>query len=123
MEIHVIKTEEDYENAISIIDTLIDAPTGSPESEKLELISILVEDYENKHYKIEPPDPIDAIKQRAKQLGLTRKDLEKSIGSKSKVSEVLSKKRTLTLPMIRRLNKNLHIPAEVLIKETTKKIA
>ena len=123
MELHIIKTEEDYNKAMNIIDSLIDSPVGSEEAERLELLSILVEDYENKHYKIEAPDPIEAIKQRAEQLGLTRKDLERSIGSRGRVSEILNKKRKLTLSMIKRLNKNLHIPADILIKDTTKKTA
>ena len=123
MEIHTIKTEEDYEKALSVIDMLLSASSGSEEAERLELVSILVEDYENKHYKIDTPDPIEAVKQRAEQLGLTRKDLEKSIGSRSRVSEVLNGKRTLTLAMIRKLNRNLNIPAEVLIQDFKKKTA
>ena len=123
MDVKVIKTEEDYNKAMNIIDSLIDSPVGSEEAERLELLSILVEDYENKHYKIEAPDPIEAIKQRAEQLGLTRKDLERSIGSRGRVSEILNKKRKLTLSMIKRLNKNLNIPADILIKDTTKKTA
>lgn len=123
MELHVIKTEEDYKDALFIIDQLIDSPAGSKESERLELLAILVEDYENKYYKIDAPDPIEAIKQRAQQLGLTRKDLEKSIGSRGRVSEILNKKRNLTLAMIRKLNKNLNISADVLIKDTKKKTA
>jgi HTH-type transcriptional regulator / antitoxin HigA len=123
MEIHTIKTEEDYKNVMNIVDSLIDSPVGSEEADKLEVLSILLEDYEHKHYKIGVPDPIAAIKQRAEQLGLTRKDLEKSIGSRSRVSEVLNHKRTLTLAMIRKLNKNLNIPADILIKDTRKKTA
>ena len=123
MEIHTIKTEKDYEKALSVIDMLLSAPSGSEEAERLELVSILVEDYENKHYKIDIPDPIEAVKQRAEQLGLTRKDLEKSIGSRSRVSEVLNRKRTLTLAMIKKLNRNLNIPAEVLIQDFKKKTA
>jgi len=123
MDLHTIKTEENYNNAMNMIDVLIDSPVGSEESEKLELLSILVEDYESRHYKIDIPDPIEAIKQRVEQLGLTRKDLEKSIGSRARVSEILNKKRNLTLPMIRKLNKSLNIPADILIKETRRKIA
>ena len=123
MEIHTIKTEEDYEKALSVIDTLLGAPSCSEEAERLELVSILVEDYENKHYKIDTPDPIEAVKQRVEQLGLTRKDLEKSIGSRSRVSEVLNRKRTLTLAMIKKLNRDLNIPAEILIQDFKKKTA
>ena len=123
MELHTIKTEEDYKDAMSMIDSPINTPVGSKDAERLELLSILVEDYENKYYKIDTPDPIEAIKQRAEQLGLTRKDLEKSIGSRGRVSETLNKKRKLTLSMIRKLNKNLNIPADILIKDTIKKTA
>ena len=123
MEIHTIKTEEDYKKALNVIDILLSAPSDSEEAERLELVSILVEDYENKHYKIDAPDPIEAVKQRVEQLGLTRKDLEKSIGSRGRVSEVLNGQRALTLAMIRKLNKNLNIPAEVLIQDFKKKTA
>lgn len=123
MDLHTIKTEKDYQNTLGIIDNLLDALSGSEELEHLELLSILVEDYENKYHKIDAPDPIAAIQQRAEHLGLTRKDLEKSIGSRSRVSEVLNKKRSLTLSMIRKLNKNLNIPADILIQEEKKKIA
>jgi len=121
MDLHTIKTEKDYKNTLGIIDTLLDALSGSEELEHLELLSILVADYENKYHKIDAPDPIAAIQQRAEHLGLTRKDLEKSIGSRSRVSEVLNKKRSLTLSMIRKLNKNLNIPADILIQEEKKK--
>jgi|TARA_B110000914_G_C15141380_1_gene299630 HTH-type transcriptional regulator/antitoxin HigA len=123
MDLHTIKTEKDYQNALGIIDDLLEALSGSEELEYLELLSILVEDYENKYHKIDAPDPIAAIQQRAEHLGLTRKDLEKSIGSRSRVSEVLNKKRSLTLSMIRKLNKNLNIPADILIQEEKQKIA
>lgn len=123
MQIHVIKSEQDYEEAMNIIGTLLTVPEGSKEAEYLELLSILVEDYESKYYKIEDPDPISAIKFRIEQLGLTRKDLEKSIGSRSRVSEILNRKRNLTLPMIRKLHKNLNIPAEILINDTKRKLA
>ena len=117
MQLHTIKNEKDYQVALNAIDNLLDAPSGSEALEQLELLSILVEDYENKHYPITAPDPIAAIKQRVEQLGLSRKDLEKSIGSRSRVSEILNKKRSLTLPMIRKLTKDLNIPADVLIQE------
>ena len=123
MELHTIKTEEEYNGAMAIIDSLINAPENSEDSEKLELFSILVEDYENKYYKMDMPDPIEAIKQRVEQLGLTRKDLEQSLGSRARVSEILNKKRNLTLLMIRKLSKNLNIPADILIKETKREVA
>ena len=123
MEIHTIKSENDYNIAMEMIDQLLESPVGSESAEKLEILSILVEDYENKNFKIDIPDPISAIKQRASDLGLTNKDLEKSIGSRARISEIFNKKRNLTLPMIRRLHKNLNIPAEILISDTKKKSA
>ena len=123
MKLHIIKSEKDYEKALKVIDTLLHAPENSEKAEELEILSILVEDYENKHHKIEAPDPIDAINFRLEQLGLTRKDLEKSIGSRGRISDILNKKRNLTLPMIRKLHKNLNIPADILISESKKKSA
>lgn len=123
MEINIIKTEKEYEEALKELDNLLYAKENSSEVEKLEILSILVENYENKHYKIEAPDPIEAINFRIEQLGLSRKDLEKSIGSRSKVSEILNKRRPLTLSMIRKLHKNLNIPADILIQEIHKKRA
>ncbi|CEO16648.1 helix-turn-helix protein [Rickettsia monacensis] len=117
MEINIIKTEKEYKEALKELDNLLYAKENSSKAEKLEILSILVEDYENKHYKIEAPDPIEAINFRIEQLGLSRKDLEKSIGSRSKVSEILNKRRPLTLSMIRKLHKNLNIPADILIQE------
>ena len=123
MEIHTIKTEQEYENALQIIDQLLDAAENSERAEQLEILSILVEDYENKHYKMELPDPIAAINFRLEQLGLSRKDLEESIGSRGRISEILNRKRNLTLPMIRKLHKYLNIPADILILDTKKKTA
>lgn len=123
MEINIIKTEKEYQNILKEIDKLLDAEENSTAAEKLEILSLLIEDYENKHYKIEIPDPVEAINFRMEQLNLSRKDLEKSIGSRSRVSEILTKKRNLTLPMIRKLHENLHIPADILIQESKKKIA
>jgi HTH-type transcriptional regulator/antitoxin HigA len=123
MEAHIIKSEKDYQEVLKEIDKLLNAPENSKEAENLEILSILVEDYENKHYQIEAPDPIDAINSRVDQLGLTRKDLEKSIGSRGRVSDILGKKRNLTLAMIRRLHKHLNIPADILISESKKKSA
>lgn len=123
MEAHIIKSEKDYQEVLQEIDKLLNAPENSKEAENLEILSILVEDYENKHYQIGAPDPIDAINSRVEQLGLTRKDLEKSIGSRGRVSDILGKKRNLTLAMIRRLHKHLNIPADILISESKKKSA
>ena len=123
MEINMIKTEKDCERALEKIDILLNADETLENLEQLEILSILVEDYENKHYRIEAPDPIAAIKFRMEQLGLSRKDLEESIGSRGRIAEVLSRKRNLTLPMIRKLHKNLGIPTDILINETRKKSA
>lgn len=112
-----IKTEKDYNSAISYLNSIIDAPEDSPEGEIKEILTVLIEKYEEDHYPISPPHSIDAIKFRMEQAGLSRNDLIPYIGSRSKVSEVLSGKRDLTLKMIRALNKHLGIPAESLIKE------
>ena len=120
MEISTIKTEKEYEAALKEIGMLMEAPENSEESEKLELLSILVENYENINHPIDIPDPIEAIKFRMDQIGMTKKDLEPSIGSRGRISEILSKKRSLTLPMIRKLNRLLNIPAEILIQDPKK---
>ncbi len=113
----LIKTEEDYEKALSRIEEVMDAKSGTPEMDELELLTALVEMYEDQYYPISHPDPVEAIKFRMEQLGMTRKDMVPYIGTKSKVSEVLNGKRPLTLAMMRSLNKNLGISAEVLLKE------
>ena len=112
----LIKNEEDYENALSRIEALMEARPGTTEMDELELLTALVEMYEDRHYPISPPDPVVAIKFRMEQLGMTQKDMVPYIGTKSKVSEVLNGKRSLTLAMMRSLNKNLGISAEVLLK-------
>ncbi len=120
--IRPIRTEADYDTALERIEVLMDEASNDDRSQdELEVLSTLIEAYEAKHYPIDLPDPIDAIKFRMEQEGLSQKDLEPFIGSRSKVSEVLSRKRSLTLAMIRALNKHLGIPAEVLIgKENSK---
>ena len=114
----VIKTEDEYEAALNRIEALMDAEPGSPEEEELELLALLVENYEEEHDPIDLPDPVEAIKFRMEQEGLEQKDLIKYIGSQSKVSEVLNHKRRLSLTMIRALYHGLGIPAEVLLKES-----
>lgn len=116
----IIKSEDDYNIALNRIEEIFDAKPGSPEFDEMELLVKLVEIYEDEKYPISAPDPISAIKFRMEQQGLKNKDLIPYIGSKSKVSEVLSGKRALSLNMIRKLNEGLGIPAEVLIKETGK---
>ncbi len=110
-----IKTEADYDAVLERIETLWGSDEDTPEGDELEVLVTLIEAYEAKHHPIPAPDPIEAIKFRMEQQGLTRKDLEPLLGHRGRVSEILSGKRSLTLTMIRRLNKELHIPAEVLI--------
>lgn len=113
----ILKSGKDYEAALELLDRLMDAEPGTHEEDDLELWSLLVEEYENRHYPVDPPDPIEAIKFRMDQMGLQQKDLTKYIPAKSKVSEVLNRKRPLSLAMIRALHKHLGIPAEVLVEE------
>ncbi len=115
--IKLIKTEHDYEEALKLADKLFDAKPDTPDGDKLELIVTLIELYEKRNFPVENPTPIEAIKFRMEQMNLTAKDLIPLIGCKSKVSEVLSGKRTLSLNMIRNLSKGLHIPAELLLQE------
>jgi len=117
MNIHVIRDDKDYEAALARVDELmeLDPPIGTTESDELEIIALLVEKYEEKHWHISEPDPVEAIKFRMEQMGLAQKDLTPYIGSKSKVSEVLNKKTGLSLTMIKKLYAGLHIPLEVLI--------
>ena len=116
-----IKTEADYETALAEIDALMDAVPGTPEGDRLDVLVTLVEAYEAKHWRIDPPDPIAAIELRMQQKGLTRRNLEKILGSRSRVSEILNRKRPLTLEMIRRLHALWGIPAESLIQPTMRK--
>ena len=114
MNIRPIKTEEDYNNTLSQIESLMDAKSNTVQMDELEVLTTLVEAYEEQHYKIDAPDPIEAIKFRMEQEGLKQKDLVSIVGSKSRVSEILNKKRKLTIEMIRNLHKQLHIPIESL---------
>ena len=118
MEVKPIKTDADYRAALQDIETLMTARPDSPEGEKLDVLAILVEAYERKHYPLELPDPVAAIKFEMEQKGLTAKDLEPMIGRKNRVYEVLNRKRSLTLKMIWRLHEQLGMPAESLIKQT-----
>ena len=119
----MIRTEKDYQDALERLHVLMDAAPASPAEEELELLSFLVEKYEEEHFPIDLPDPVEAIKFRMEQQGLTRKDLVQYIGSQSKVSEVLTRKRSLSLSMIRALHAGLGIPAEVLLQEAGKQLA
>ncbi|MBP3193332.1 helix-turn-helix domain-containing protein [Natronogracilivirga saccharolytica] len=117
MQIRPIHTDEDYKKALSRIEVLFDARPGSPEADELEILGILVDEYERKHFPIDAPDPIEAITFRMEQLGLTQNDLANILGSRSRASEILSGKRSLSLNQIRLINKKLGIPVEVLIRE------
>jgi HTH-type transcriptional regulator/antitoxin HigA len=117
MKIAPIRNEKDYQNALDRLEVIFDAKRGSEEGDELEILSILIDRYENEHFPIGMPDPIEAIKFRMEQMGMKQKDLVEVIGFKSRVSEVLSKKRKLTLEMIRKLNTSLHIPTEVLVQD------
>ncbi len=112
-----IRTEAQHRAALKEIERLWDASPRSPEHDRLEVLATLVDDYEQRHHPIYPPDPVEAIQFRMDQLGLDRKALEPVIGSRARVSEVLSRRRRLTLEMIRRLRDQLGIPADVLVGE------
>ena len=112
----IIKTEREYRKALAHVESLMDAEPGSSRESELELWSLLVESYEEAHFPIDTPDPVDAIKFRMEQEGLRQKDLEKYFPSKSRVSEVLNHKRPLSLGTIRALHKGLGIPASVLVR-------
>ena len=116
MDIKPIRSEADYDAALQEIETLFDVEPGTAEADRLEILVMLVEAYEAQHHRIPPPDPIEAIEYEMERLGLSRRDLEPYIGSRFRVSEILNRRRPLTLPMIRRLAEGLRIPTEVLIK-------
>jgi HTH-type transcriptional regulator / antitoxin HigA len=117
MNIKVIKTEEDYQQAIKRLEIIFDAPIDSADGDEAEILSILIEKYEDEHYPIGPPDPIEAIKFRMEQMNMSKSDLAEIIGYKSRVSEIFSKKRKLSLQMIRKLHEQLKIPYETLIAD------
>lgn len=117
MDVHLIKTESDYDAALKEIDLLWGSPEDTVEGDRLDVLLVLVESYESKHHPVDPPDPIEAIKFRMEQMNLTRKDIEPLIGSRGRVSEVFNRRRPLSLPMIRRLHNTLHIPLESLVQE------
>ena len=114
MNIKPIKSEEDYIATLNQIESLMDAKPNTPEMDELEVLTTLAEAYEAQHYVIDAPDPIEAIKFRMEQEGLKQKDLVNIVGSKSRVSEILNRKRKLTIEMIRNLHNQLHIPVESL---------
>lgn len=117
MEIKPIHDESSYQAALAEIEALWDAPDGSPEADRLEVLALLIENYERTHYRIEAPDPVAFIEYVMENRGLTRKDLEAYIGPRGRVSDILNRVRPLSLEMIRRLSAGLDIPAEVLIRD------
>jgi HTH-type transcriptional regulator/antitoxin HigA len=117
MNIKPIRNEKDYQNALERLELIFDAKKGTEYGDELEILSILIDRYENENFPIGMPDPIEAIKFRMEQMGMKQKDLATVIGFNSRVSEILNKKRKLTLDMIRKLNTTLHIPTEVLVQD------
>lgn len=115
IKIHPIHTKDDYDKALSLIDRLWDAKPGTEEGDLLDILVTLVEVYENKHYPVPPPDPVEAIKFRMEQMGLQKSDITTILGGENRVSEILHRKRKLTLKMIRNLHDKLNIPFESLI--------
>ncbi|HJU18219.1 MAG TPA: helix-turn-helix domain-containing protein [Stellaceae bacterium] len=116
MDIRPIRTEADYRAALQEVERLWEAEPGTPEGDQVEVLAALIEAYEARHHPIPAPDPIAAILFMMEQKGLTRRDLEPAIGSRSRVSEILNRKRPLTLPMIRALSALLQIPVEILVQ-------
>ena len=116
MDIKPIKTEDDYNAALAEIERLMVAEFNTPEGDKLDVLTTLVEAYEEKHYSIDPPDPIEAIIHQMESQGITRKDLERYLGNRARVSEILNRKRSLSINMIRKLQEGLGISAEILIR-------
>ena len=111
-----IKTRADYEVAVTEMKRLWGAKSGTPDGDRLDILATLVDTYEARHFPMDPPDPIEAIKFRMEQQGLTRKDLEEILGTRTRVAEVLNRRRGLSINMIRRLHEKLGISAEVLIR-------
>jgi len=117
MKIRPVKNEEDYRKALKRLEVIFDAPSGTDEGDEADVLGLLIDDYENKHYPIEAPDPIEAIRIRMEEMNLKQVDLIDEIGGKSRVSEILNRRRKLTLEMIRNLNKRLNLSPELLISD------
>jgi HTH-type transcriptional regulator/antitoxin HigA len=117
MEIKPIKSENDYQEALKRLNEIFDATMGTKESDEADILALLIDDYEKKHYVIEAPDPIEAIKIRMEEMQLKQVDLINDFGSKSRVSEVLNRKRKLTVEMIRNLTKRLNLSPDILIND------
>jgi HTH-type transcriptional regulator / antitoxin HigA len=117
MNISPIKTTRDYQNALQRMEVLFHAPAGTPESDEADILALLIDDYEQKHFAIDTPDPIEAIKIRMEEMCLKQSDLTNEMGGANRISEVLNKKRRLTIGMIRKLTVRLNLPLNVLIKD------
>ena len=117
MDIKLIKTEEDYKKTLKRMEEIFDAPIGTIESDEADILALLIDEYEKKNFPIDAPDPIDAIKIRMEEMDLKQVDLIPEIGGKSRVSEILNKKRKLTVDMIRKLANRLQLSAELLIRD------
>lgn len=115
-EVKPLRSEADHAAALTEVERLWGAKDGTPEGDRLDVLATLIDAYEAEHHPIDPPDPIEAIRFRMEQQGLTRRDLEEIIGTRTRVAEVLNRKRSLSIGMIRRLHERLGIPAEVLIR-------
>jgi len=122
-EVKPIRSETDYQAALEELGRLWGGKAGTPEGDRLDVLATLIDAYESEHEPMDPPDPIEAIKFRMEQQGLTRRDLEPIIGSRARVAEVLNRKRDLSIAMIRRLHERLGISAEVLIRPVRKRAA
>lgn len=119
MDLRPIKTEHDYQDALALVDSLFDVQPNTPAGDQLDILATLIDAYEGHHFPIPVPDPVVALEYYLESRGLTRRDLEPYIGSRARVSEILNRKRPLTLPMIRRLHTGLGLPADVLIQPIT----
>lgn len=119
-ELKPIRTKPDYEKALTEVERLWGAKIDTRDGDRLDILATLIDAYEAEHYPIDPPDPVEAIKFRMEQQGLSRKDLEPLIGTRTRVAEVLNRKRSLSIGMIRRLNERLGISADVLIRPSQK---
>ncbi|MCG8390875.1 MAG: transcriptional regulator [Cytophagales bacterium] len=117
MEFKLIKSGKDYQNALIRLEKIFDAPIGTPASDEADVLGLLIDEYEKKHYPIEAPDPVEAIKIRMEEMQLKQVDLINEMGGKSRVSEILNRKRKLTVDMIRNLSKKLNLSANVLIND------
>ena len=122
-ELKPIRSEADYEAALAEVERLWGSPLGTPEGDRLDVLATLIDAYEAENHPMDPPDPIEAIKFRMEQQGLTRKDLEEIIGTRTRIAEVLNRKRSLSIAMIRRLHDRLGISADVLIRPSRREAA